>query len=200
MIVVIEGISSAGKSTWASQFVPAVVDEVTGLVPPEDIAAAAQYYGDRNSERWLRGLELERTHAFVCFDTDPLKIHYTWCLWQIGKVPRNVWLANVEASRERIAKKHLGFADQIAFLEPSEDVIRRQKDSDQTRQRRNFETHVRLGEPLRRWYVLLESLAPGRLVFNAHQNQDLKPRFLRTDRYSLELFDALISAADRPAG
>jgi hypothetical protein len=200
MIVVIEGISSAGKSTRASQFGPAVVDEITGHVPPEDIAAAAQYYGDRNSERWLRGLELERTHAFVCFDTDPLKIHYTWCLWQIGKDQRNVWLANVEASREQMAKKHLGFADRIEFLEPSEDVVRNQRDSDRTRLRRNFETHVRLHEPLRRWYVLLESLAPGRVIFNAHQTQDLKPRHLRKDRYSLELFDALIGAAERAAG
>jgi hypothetical protein len=121
-----------------------------------------------------------------------------WCLWQTGKGLRNVWLANVEATRERISKKHLGFADRIALLEPSKDVIRLQKDDDRTRRRSNFETHVRLYEPLRRWYVLLESLAPGRVVFNAHQTEDPMPTNLRKDRYSLQLFDALIEAADRP--
>jgi hypothetical protein len=200
MIIVFEGISSAGKTTRASRYAPAVVDEVTGLTPPEDVAAAGQYWSDRNSERWQRGLELERTHEIVCFDTDPLKIHYTWCLWQIGKDLRYAWLANVKATREQIAKKHLGFADQIAFLEPSEDVIRRQKDDDRVRRRSNFETHVRLYEPLRRWYVLLESLAPGRVVFNAHQTPDSTPKCLRTDRYDLQLFDALIEGADRPVG
>jgi hypothetical protein len=200
MMIVIEGISSAGKTTRASRYRPAVVDEVTGLTPPGEVAAAGKYWSDRNSERWLRGLELERTHEFVYFDTDPLKIHYTWCLWQIGKDQRNVWLANVEASREQMAKKHLGFADRIEFLEPSEDVVRNQRDSDRTRLRRNFETHVRLHEPLRRWYVLLESLAPGRVIFNANETQDLKPSHLRKDRYSLELFDALIVAAERSAG
>jgi hypothetical protein len=198
MMIVIEGISSAGKTTRASRYMPAVVDEVTGLTPPGEVAAAGQYWSDRNSERWQRGLELERTYAIVCFDTDPLKIHYMWCLWQTGKGLRDVWLANVEATRERISKKHLGFADRIALLEPSKDVIRLQKDDDRTRRRSNFETHVRLYEPLRRWYVLLESLAPGRVVFNAHQTEDPMPMNLRKDRYSLQLFDALIESADRP--
>ena len=136
-------------------------------------------------------------HEVVCFDADPLKIHYSWCLWQIGKGPRDQWTANVEAARERIAQKQLGFADRILFLEPAEQVVRRQKEKDRIRRRGNFETHLRLREPLRRWYALLESLAPGRVVFNAHQTQEAPPGPLRTDRYDLALYDALVEAADR---
>lgn len=200
MIIVIEGISSAGKTTRASRYAPAVVDEVTEVAPAGDFVAEVEYWADRNCERWRLGLELERTHEVVCFDTDPLKIHYAWCLWQIGKGQRDVWMANVEESRERMVKKQLGFADRIAFLEPSEDVVRQQKENDRTRRRSNFETHLQLYDPLRRWYVLLESLAPGRVVFNADQTKDSVPPHVRIDRYSLALFDALIGAADRTAG
>ncbi|WP_159917639.1 hypothetical protein [Pantoea sp. 18069] len=79
-----------------------------------------RFWSDRHSERWLRGLELERAHDIVCFDTDPLKIHYGWCLWQIGNGSREEWLANVASSREHVAQRRLGFADRIAFLEPPE--------------------------------------------------------------------------------
>lgn len=197
MIIVVEGISAAGKTAWASRYAPAVIDEITGGTPEADsVAAVGRYWSARQSERWQRGLGLEQMYEAVCFDTDPLKIHYPWCLWQIGQGSREAWLANVEASRELIVQKQLGFADQIIFLEPPEDVVRRQKASDRMRRRSNFEIHVRLYEPLRRWYTLLETLSPGRIVFNAHQGQDSTPTHLRTDRYSLPLFDALIDSAD----
>lgn len=97
-------------------------------------------------------------------------------------------------------RKQLGFADQIAFLDPPEDSVRLQKANDKARRRSNFETHVRLYAPLRRWYVMLENLSLGRIVLNAHQVKDWTPTHLRTDRYNLQLFDALIDAADRPVG
>ncbi|WP_341645285.1 hypothetical protein [Thauera sp. SDU_THAU2] len=197
MIIAIEGVSAAGKTTWASRYAPAVVDEITTAPPTADDASVAQYWSDENSERWRRGLELERTHDIVCFDTDPLKIHYAWCLWQIGSGSRETWMANVQATRKRISEKQLGFADQIVFLDPPEQTIRLQRTNDKTRLRRSFETHIRLYEPLRRWYLQLETLSPGSVLFNAYQAQDWTPARLRADRYELELFDALIDAADR---
>lgn len=200
MIIAIEGISAAGKTTWASRYAPAIVDEITGCPPTNDIVAVAEYWSDRHGERWQRGLELERSHKVVCFDTDPLKVHYSWCLWQIGEGTRDGWIASCEATRERIEQKQLGFADRIFFLEPTETVVRRQRASDRTRSRRNFEIHVRLYEPLRCWYVLLESLSSGTVVFNAHQTQDPVSTHSRADRYDLQLFDALIDAADQATG
>ncbi|MCV2216604.1 hypothetical protein [Thauera sp. Sel9] len=197
MIIVIEGVSAAGKTTWASRYAPAVVDEITTTPPTEDDASVAQYWSDEDSERWRRGLELERIHDIVCFDTDPLKIHYAWCLWQIGSGSRETWMANVQTTRKRISEKQLGFADQIVFLDPPEQTIRLQRTNDKTRLRRSFETHIRLYEPLRRWYLQLETLSPGSVLFNAHQAQDWTPARLRADRYDLGLFDALIDATDR---
>jgi hypothetical protein len=197
MIIVVEGVSAAGKSSWASRYAPAVLNEISGSPSEEmDIAAVGQFWSDKQSERWQRGLKLEQLHGIACFDTDVLKIHYSWCLWQIGQSRREVWLANVLSSRERIAQKQLGFADLIVLLEPPEDVVRQQKANDRMRRRSNFEAHVRLSEPLRRWYMLLDALSPGRVAFNAHQTPELRPIQLREDRYSLQLFDALIDAAD----
>jgi hypothetical protein len=197
MLVVVEGISAAGKSSWASRFAPAVLNEISGS-PSEamDMAAVGQFWSHKQSERWQRALELEQLHEIVCFDTDVLKIHYPWCLWQIGQSTRDLWMANVLASRKRIAQKQLGFADLIVLLEPPVDVVRQQKVNDKMRRRSNFEAHVRLSEPLRRWYMLLEALSPDSVAFNAHQTLEFRPTRLRAERYSLELFDALINAAD----
>ena len=201
MIIVAEGVSAAGKTRWAAQYAPAIVEENTASpAATSDIAAVGRFWSDRHSERWLRGLELERMHGAVCFDTDPLKIHYGWCLWQIGKGTREEWLANVVSTRAHIAQKQLGFADRIAFLEPPEYVVRAQKANDGTRRRSNFETHLQLYAPLRRWYLLQESLAPGRVLFNADQRQEPAPLSLKTDRYCLALFDALIETADQTLG
>ena len=106
-------------------------------------------------------------------------------------------MANVQTTRKRISEKQLGFADQIVFLDPPEQTIRLQRTNDKTRLRRSFETHKRLYEPLRRWYLQLETLSPDSVLFNAHQAQDLTPARLRADRYGLGLFDALIDATDR---
>lgn len=197
MLIVVEGVSAAGKTSWASRCASVVVDEITGQAPEGiDVSALGQYWSGKQRERWQSGLMFEALHKRVCFDTDPLKVHYPWCLWQVGLGSREVWIANALATRECIANKQLGFADQIVLLEPAEDVVRLQKANDSRRRRSNFETNLRLREPLRRWYVLLEALSPKSVVFNAHQIQEMMPPKLRTDRYNLELFDALIEAAD----
>ncbi len=197
MIVVVEGISAAGKTTFASRYAPAVVEELRACSPrTDDVAALGQYWSGLHSERWLHGLEIERIHDVVYFDTDPLKVHYAWCLWQVGENRRDEWIATVQATRDRIAQGQLGFADRVVFLEPSEEQVRQQKANDHTRRRSNFDGHLRLREPLRRWYELLEKMAPGRIVFNAHQRPLSIPTRLRTDRYDLQLFDKLIDAAD----
>jgi hypothetical protein len=200
MLIVIEGVSAAGKSTRAARYAPAVLDEIAGPTPVSDVRAAARYWSERDCERWARGLELEREHGVACFDTDPLKIHYSWCLWQIGHGQREEWRAGVQAIRERLVERQIGFADQILFLEPPEHVVRSQKAHDLTRRRGKFEVHVRLHEPLRRWYQTLESLAPGRVVFNAHLAPHPFPVEKRADRYSVDLFDAFMNGMDRGAG
>lgn len=198
MLIAIEGVSAAGKTTRASRYAPAVLGEITGTPPPGDLEQIGEYWTDQHARRWRQGLELETEHSVVCFDTDPLKLHYAWCLWQIGKGHRDEWLATIRATRQRLLKQEIGFVDAVLFLDPEPATLRRQKETDSSRQRRNFELHLQLLEPLRRWYTLLETLAPGRVLFNAHQSADIPLATPRPDRYSVDLFDELLNAADQP--
>ena len=202
MLIVVEGVSAAGKTTWASQYAPAVVGEITAPGPAQGSSAAeiGQYWSDRNAERWQRGLELETAHSTACFDCDPLKVHFAWTQSQVGRDTRAEWIVTVQAARRHLVNRTIGFADRVVFLEPTGESIRRQKDNDPTRRRGNFELHMSLYEPLRRWYATLEALAPGRVVFNGHQVQQRPTTISRPDRYSVELFDAFIAAMDGHAG
>ena len=194
MLIVIEGISAAGKTTRAAQYAPAVVPELVCPAPSGDDAAVGEYWSDRHAERWQAGLALEQTHGTACFDTDPLKIHYAWCLWQTGHGTRATWLATVQATRARLLRREIGFADVIVLLEPDERQVREQQRQDTRRRRGNFAVNVQLQAPLRHWYSLLESLAPRRVVFEGHLRPHVPGGELREDRYSVDLLDALVEA------
>src|SRR5690349_3550541 len=130
MLIAIEGVSAAGKTTWASRYTPAVVEELTGPAPVTGVEQVGEYWSGRHAERWRRGLALEAEYTLACFDTDPLEIYYAWCLWQIGKGERDQWIATVRATRQRLLNREIGFVDRVVFLEPAEAVVRRQKESD----------------------------------------------------------------------
>src|SRR5688572_2779136 len=148
MLIVVEGVSAAGKTTLPSQFAPGVVGEPTAPDPAQGSSAAeiGQYWSDRHAERWQRALELEIAHGTACFDCDPLKIHFAWTQSQIGRDTREEWIASVQATRRHLVDRRIGFADRVVFLDPPVEVIRRQKENDATRRRGNFELHISLYE------------------------------------------------------
>ena len=167
-IVVVEGISAAGKTTWCRTHYP---EQTTWESPPAaapvsrdtDPEEAARYWLERNAERWAAAVEIERRCGIAICDTDPLKLHYAWSLHAIGELPRESWHVEQALTREFVASGRLGFADLVLVNDLPEDVVRQQRNADSTRSRRNFELHVRLAEPLRRWYHALETLSPGRV-------------------------------------
>ena len=174
-----------------------MVPELVCPAPSGDDAAVGEYWSARHTERWLAGLTLEQTHGTACFDTDPLKIHYAWCLWQTCHGTRATWLATVQATRARLLRREIGFADVIVLLEPDEQQVREQQRQDTRRRRGNFAINVQLQAPLRRWYAMLESLAPGRVVFEGHLQPHVEGGAPREDRYSVELLDALVERTSK---
>ena len=87
MIVVIEGISAAGKTTWCRAHWPAFVREAP---PPAEApdrastpAAAARYWAERNAQRWRAAQAREAIDGIAVCDSDPFKLHYVWSLWRI---------------------------------------------------------------------------------------------------------------------
>src|ERR1700730_12181198 len=97
---------------------------------------------------------------------DPLKLHYTWSLWQIGVASEWHWLEECAATREAIVNARLRFSDVYLMKSIDPWVARQQRDAGPTRSRRNFDLHVQLDDPLVTWYRTMERLLPGAVILN----------------------------------
>lgn len=167
MIVVVEGPSAAGKTTWVRRYHGDVeVPEYrrTGAEPRAgDVDRAASYWMQANAERWRQARTMEAQKGLAVCDTDPLKLHYVWTLWRIGAATRREWEAQAAVARATFDRGDLGLADLILVEIPAADTLQQRKGADATRTRSNFELHGRLAEPLRDWYSAVEAVEPGRV-------------------------------------
>lgn len=197
MIIVVEGPSAAGKTTWcrahAARFVPEY--EPTGAEPDgTDPVTQADYWVNVNSGRWAEAVGLERRTGLAVCDSDPMKLHYSWSLATIGAAPWARFQHELQRCRTAFADGSLGFADLVLISTAPEEQLRRQKTADSSRRRRSFDLHVQLREPLLAWYATLEALSPGRVLWAlpAHDAAltAVRPRSSRTDP---ALLDALVA-------
>jgi hypothetical protein len=201
MIVVVEGVSAAGKTTWCARHHRRVVPELPALAPPVgDPWAHAEFWTNAHCQRWAEAERTEAREGVAYCDTDPLKLHYTWCRWRVGRGTKAEWDAAVNAHRIAIQLRRLGFADTVVFLEPDHATVRSQKEADSTRRRRNFELHLQIGGPLREWYEMMDEAVPGRVLWHGEQLAAVGEAGQRQNRYDLALFEQLTDAATRRAG
>lgn len=202
MIVVIEGISAAGKTSWCRRHAAGRCVPETGPVggAPDratDPHAAARFWAAANARRWQAALALESASGCAVCDTDPLKLHYVWTLWRIGAATEAQWRAECTATREQIAAQRLGFAGRYCVRAIDADQARRQRDGDPTRTRRHFELHLRLQAPLIDWYRTLASVFPDRVQFDWPDTGEFEADPAAAPdplRYALDRFDALVAA------
>ena len=196
MILVVEGISASGKTTWCTRHGgPHVIAEHGRLdgVPERasDPVAAAVFWAERNVDRWQAALAMEARAPWAVCDSDPLKLHYLWCLWQIGEASTNDWLTELNATRDTVAQGRIGFADAyiVGAIDPQ--LARQRALADTTRRRSNFELHVRLQQALLSWYAAIEQVLPGSVQVGFPAKMPaVQPR---DDRYSLAAFDRMIA-------
>jgi hypothetical protein len=198
MIVVIEGISACGKSSWCSSHANGhVVAENARNDAPDRASAPAEavaFWVRRNRDRWQSAIEIDSATGLAICDTDPLKLHYTWCLWKIGEATEVNWRLELAATREVFARKQIGFADlyYIGIIGPA--VARQRKQTDLTRSRRNFELHVRLQPGLIDWYEALRAVLPGQVFFGFPDARPATaPPSSESRRYDLATFDNFIA-------
>ncbi len=160
--------------------------------------ARAGYWVDVNAGRWSSALALEATQGVAVCDSDPLKLHYAWCLARIGADSPGRFLDEYAYVREAFSLRRLGFADAVMITLPDEQTLRQRKTSDLTRTRRSFELHVHLRKPLIEWYHRLDELRPGSVLWQLPaQTADLNALAGETPpraRYDLELLDALVES------
>ncbi|WP_460418856.1 hypothetical protein [Pseudomonas sp. microsymbiont 2] len=197
MIVVVEGISASGKTTWCARHGGEHVIGENGRfdnVPERatDPVGAARFWAQRNVDRWQAALAMESASALAVCDSDPLKLHYIWTLWRIGEAREQDWHAELHATRETIAQGRIGFADcyLVGRIEPQ--LARARASADSTRRRSGFELHVRLQEGLMAWYSAIEQALPGRVRFDFPTT--IPSRSQLEGRYSLQAFDRMIAA------
>lgn len=197
MILAVEGPSAAGKSTWAAQWPARLVVPETGRVEPPagaDRDEAARFFVELNCARWARAVATECATAIAICDTDPLKLHYDYCLARVGHASWEPFEAGVEASRAAIAREHLGIVDLVVCDVPDDTTLDRLRRSDPARARSNFAVHRTLGPALADWYHALGQLDPGRVAWGFPPDlpqRDMRPRF------DLRLFDEWMQALPR---
>lgn len=122
------------------------------------------------------GRSIEASGGLAICDTDPLKLHFSWSLWQAGEAPQSQWRLQCEATRQALADEKLGFADLYLVKRIDPAIARRQRDDDLTRPRPRFDLHLRLQEPLMAWYHTLAAVLPGQVVWRVPDEFSLGKR------------------------
>ena len=208
MIVVLEGISAAGKTTYARQFgedrfVPEI--PVRGALPDKnaDLDDHAQFWAEHNVRKFQMALEIEREHGFAICDTDPMKIHYSWCMERAGFHWPDKFAHAQRFVREAIAEGRLGFSDLylVKRIEPA--VARAQKEGDPTRRRGNFDQHLALQPHLMDWFSAMSEVLPGRVRWAFPEKDALVAEVKKKApeeiprRFDVSVFDALLERLPR---
>jgi hypothetical protein len=201
MIVVVEGPSAAGKTTWTARHCdPAVVvaepaAAETAVAPGrgEDPRAAAEFWAQLSKARWEQALRIEAAYGVAVCDGDPFKLHYTWALWRTGHATQHEWTSALEASRHAFAAGGLGLADLILVTIPDAATLTRRREADRTRRRHNFGLHVQLATPLTEWYRAVGQLDPARVIWHLPADGIPSEIPLREPRTGTQLLDAFLA-------
>jgi hypothetical protein len=199
VIIVVEGPSGAGKTTWcrthagANALLETLPDHAT--VPTEPKAAAA-FWVERNVARWQEVLMREARDGLVVVDTDPFKLHYVWTLFRTRQVTESEWAMQRDAARDAFAAGRYALADVFLVSDVDDATLRGRRDADASRTRRNFERHVLLRDSLLRWYSAIDRLEPGRVVLGLPPD-GITPRLLAKGKHERrsgrDLFDQLMT-------
>ncbi|MFE5704347.1 hypothetical protein [Rhodococcus koreensis] len=185
-----------GKTMWCRATGEQFVAEYgpTGQEPGgSDPAGQATYWAHVNAQRWSQALALEGATGVALCDSDPLKLHYSWCLAAVGAAPVTRFEHELAAVRRMFTQRRLGFADVVLLSIPNPQQLLRQRTTDSTRRRRHFDLHARLAEPLAEWYWVVDRLDPGRVLGGFPLELDtarLPPS--RSDRHDGDLLDSVI--------
>ncbi len=162
MIICLEGPSAVGKTTTCSALAKQsniyVVPEVNALfVRPAE--ASPDWYLERQAERWEMAQKQSAAHRLAVLDGDVFQpLWYNWAYdfvgWQDLEALSEFFRPLIEAGTS-------GFPDYYFRLSVNEGELRRRKEADQTRTRRNFDVHLKLIQAQARYFDVLSRLAPG---------------------------------------
>jgi hypothetical protein len=207
VIIVVEGASAAGKTTWCrgmprdqvlfegehpAEFAPPGASDRL----PANAYAVAEYWAKENVRRWSMARSISELHGWVVCDTDPFKLHWSWTLWVTGLSSSEYWQRCREFAREAFVDGKLGLPDLVFFADLDVETLRRQKAADLTRTRSRHEMHILIAPALKRWYRAMAELDPARVEFRLPA-EGIEARHLRlgqrVDGAGAATFDRLMS-------
>lgn len=212
-IICLEGASAVGKTTTAEALHEELdvcrVPEVNELFDASEENSGTWYF-ERQCDRWEVALDREEEHEFVVLDGDVLQpLWYNWIAHQLSDeragieefAPLN---SIYHFFRENMQERSVGFPDRYFLLYTDDSTLRRRKGNDETRTRRNFESHRQFATPQRHYFEELHTLSPERVRFVHAQSITSNCRAIRAElgaigagaaRYSLDVLDAIFDWA-----
>lgn len=200
-IICLEGASGAGKSTtsrelmkrWDAYIVPEVNELFKRpLVMPEN------WYFERQVERWKIAQEKIQQHEWVVLDGDVFQPF--WYNWSYNFEVFGQSLEEIsDFYRPHVENGALGYPDHYFLLQVDVAELRKRKENDVTRRRGNFEKHLKVIEPQKRYFQELDRQIAGFVDFivaaevqkNVERIVDARGASF-DHQNSLELFDGMI--------
>jgi hypothetical protein len=148
VIIVVEGPSAAGNTTWSTEHgVRNIVPEAGHVDPPDNMTddVHGEFWTNANCELWAESITIEAERGVAVCDTDPLKLHYDYCLARVGATTWRRFDVSVKFALDAVSLRRLGIADPVLISVPNDEILTRQRNADLTRSRRNFELHRQTG-------------------------------------------------------
>jgi hypothetical protein len=199
-ILCFEGPSAVGKSSTAAALVAQgayVVPEVNVLFERPE-CESPDWYVERQVDRWRLATEQAEHYRIVVLDGDPFQpLWYNWAYDFSGWQDLNFLEAFY---RPRLLSGDIGFPDRYVVFSATVGTLRARKDTDPTKRRRNFETHLEFIHPQRRYFEAMQHFSCERVRFlesNATIEDNMRTVMAethgaRSEQRPVELFDSLI--------
>jgi hypothetical protein len=202
VIIVVEGPSAVGKTTWCrTHFSRVLVEAPTEKIRApdlyEDPAEVARFWVEFNAGLWQKALQVEKREGLAVCDTDPLHLYFSWSLWKAGALKKELFDAEVPLYRCAVEQSRIGLADIVLWREVPVEELRMRAKLDRTRRRRRHRLYLSLIPWMRAWFaartrVLLGTVCPWPEPLNP-KHFSLVPAAV-SRRYDADGFDAMLSA------
>lgn len=187
-IICLEGASAVGKTSVCNlleqKFGYIRIGEVNELFQRSTNEAKTWYF-ERQIDRWKRASEISSQGGVALLDGDPFEpLWYNWIYSSQGLKPLdevfNFYQSQIVAGK-------IGFPDKYIILTASKIELRKRKELDLARSRRNFDKHLKFVEPQIAYFEAMRNNASNIVEFIVSDNiQNVATRIFHLDKYSNE--------------
>lgn len=174
-----------------------IIPEVNALFA-RPTQASPNWYLECQAARWEIAQKQQEQDGLAVLDGDVFQpLWYNWASASAGYQDLD---ALSEFFRPLVEASVLGFPDHYFCLFTNEDELRRRKEADQTRMRRNFDAHLKLVQAQPRYFGAMSRHAPGMIHFIEADSLETNTRSIRdkiaapslNSPNDLALFDGLM--------